>query len=207
MVELYLIRHAIAEERGDKWPDDTKRPLSDDGAARMKKAAKGLAQLGVRLDVIVSSPLVRTRQTADIVAAALDPRPSVALAESLAPEGEYGDVLEDLRKYSRKSRVALVGHEPNIGELAARLAGSRHPFEFKKGAVCRVDVDALPPTRPGALRWFLPPGSCARSGSDAQGIADCRFQIEMQISNQQSAISIGAVRLAGDRPASYEPSV
>ena len=54
-------------------------------------------------------------------------------------------------------RVALVGHEPELGELAARLLGARGAVEFKKGAVCRIDVDALPPTAPGALRWLLPP--------------------------------------------------
>ena len=66
-------------------------------------------------------------------------------------------MLADLEKQSRRSRIALVGHEPGIGELAARLAGSRHPLEFKKGAVCRIDVDALPPAGPGTLRWFLTP--------------------------------------------------
>jgi len=64
-------------------------------------------------------------------------------------------VLADLEKHSKRAHIALVGHEPGIGELASRLCGSRHPFEFKKGAVCRIDVDALPPTGPGTLRWFL----------------------------------------------------
>ena len=65
--ELYLIRHALAEERGDKWPDDSRRPLTAGGIAKMKKTARGLARLDIRLDVILTSPLVRTRQTADIV--------------------------------------------------------------------------------------------------------------------------------------------
>jgi phosphohistidine phosphatase SixA len=66
-------------------------------------------------------------------------------------------VLADLQKQSRRTKIALVGHEPGLGDLAARLAGSRHPFEFKKGAICRIDVDAMPPDNPGALRWFLTP--------------------------------------------------
>jgi phosphohistidine phosphatase len=61
-IELYLIRHAIAEERGDKWPDDAKRPLTLEGTARMRKAAKGLVRLGVKFDVVLTSPLVRARQ-------------------------------------------------------------------------------------------------------------------------------------------------
>ncbi|HUR33384.1 MAG TPA: histidine phosphatase family protein, partial [Vicinamibacterales bacterium] len=85
MVELYLIRHAVAEERGDRWPDDAKRPLSDDGVTRMRKAAKGLVRLGLRLDVVLASPLVRTRQTAEIVAAAFEHSPPIVMLESLTP--------------------------------------------------------------------------------------------------------------------------
>jgi phosphohistidine phosphatase len=155
--ELYLIRHGIAEERGDAWPDDAKRPLSDDGIRRLKKEARGLVSLGVTLDVILTSPLVRTRQTAEVVAAAFNSRPPIVAVESLAPGGSYQAVLTDLEKQSRRTAIALVGHEPGIGELAARLAGSRHPFDFKKGAVCRIDVDTLPPAGPGSLKAFLPP--------------------------------------------------
>ena len=153
--ELYLVRHGLAEERGEKWPDDTKRPLTEEGIVRMRKAARGLARLGVAVDVVLTSPLVRARQTADIVAAGIDPRPSLVTIESLAPDGSYAAVVADLEKHARKTRIALVGHEPNIGELAARLIGSRHAIEFKKGAVCRIDVEALPPSGPGALRWLM----------------------------------------------------
>lgn len=157
MVELYLIRHAIAEDRGEKWPDDTKRPLSAEGIARMRRAAKGLARLGVKFDVVLASPLVRTRQTAEIVAAAFEQRPPIVIADSLAPEGTYDDVLGDLHKHARRSRIACVGHEPNIGEFAGRLAGSRRAIAFKKGAVCRIDIDSIPPGHPGTLIWFLTP--------------------------------------------------
>ena len=57
----------------------------------------------------------------------------------------------------RKGRIALVGHEPNIGELAARLTGARTPLEFKKGAICRIDFEVFPPKGTGHLRWFVPP--------------------------------------------------
>jgi phosphohistidine phosphatase len=155
--ELYLIRHGIAEERGEAWPDDAKRPLTEEGISRLRKSARGLARLGVAFDAIVTSPLVRARQTADVVAAAFEVRPHLVVVESLAPGGTYQAVLADLEKQSRRSRIALVGHEPGIGELASRLVGSRHPMEFKKGAVCRIDVDVLPPTGPGSLCWFLTP--------------------------------------------------
>ena len=155
--ELYFIRHGMAEERGDAWPDDNKRPLSDEGMSRMRKAVRGLARIGVSIEVVLTSPLVRARQTADIVAAGLDPRPSIVIIDSLAPTGSYAAVVKDLEKHSRKCRLALVGHEPMIGELAARLIGSRHPIEFKKGAVCRMDIENLPPAGPGDLRWLLTP--------------------------------------------------
>jgi len=155
--QLYLIRHGVAEERGDAWPDDTKRPLSEDGMERLQRSTRGLARLDIWIDLVLTSPLVRARQTADIVASAFDPRPSIITVESLAPGGTYASLVADLEKLARKTRVALVGHEPGIGELAARLIGSRHSFEFKKGAVCRIDVDEIPPVGPGDLRWMLTP--------------------------------------------------
>jgi phosphohistidine phosphatase len=157
VIELYLIRHGVAEERGEEWPDDTKRPLSPEGIARLRKAARALTRLGVKLDVMVTSPLVRTRQTAEIIAGGLDPHPHIVTADSLAPGGSAAAVLADLEKQAKRAHVALVGHEPGIGELAARLIGSRHPIGFKKGAICRIDVEALPPAGPGDLRWFLSP--------------------------------------------------
>jgi phosphohistidine phosphatase len=155
--ELYFVRHGLAEERGDAWPDDTKRPLTEEGMSRLRKAVRGLAGMGVSIDVVLTSPLVRARQTADIVAGGLDPRPSIVSVDSLAPAGSYAAVLADLEKHARKCRLALVGHEPMLGELAARLIGSRHPIEFKKGGVCRIDVEDLPPAGPGDLRWLLTP--------------------------------------------------
>src|SRR5438552_8421202 len=103
--ELYLIRHGMAEERGDSWPDDAKRPLTEEGMARLRKSARGLERIGVTLDVILTSPLVRTRQTADIVAAAFNPRPHIVSAESLAPGGAYNAVLVELEKQTRRTGI------------------------------------------------------------------------------------------------------
>jgi phosphohistidine phosphatase len=156
--ELYIIRHAIAEERGEAWPDDTKRPLTEQGISRMRKNARGLARLGVSIDVVLTSPLVRARQTAEIVASAFAPKPQLVTIESLAPGASYAALMADVEKNAKKSsRIALVGHEPGVGELAARLIGTRHPIEFKKGAVCRIDVDTIPPDGPGHLQWFVTP--------------------------------------------------
>jgi phosphohistidine phosphatase len=157
VIELYLIRHGVAEERGEQWPDDAKRPLTQDGISRLRRAARALSRLDIALDVVLTSPLVRTRQTAEVIAAGLEPHPHIVVVESLAPGGTPAAMLADLEKQAKRSRVGIVGHEPGIGELAARLVGTRHPIAFKKGAVCRIDVESLPPTASGDLRWFLTP--------------------------------------------------
>ncbi len=106
---------------------------------------------------MLTSPLVRTRQTAEIVASVFEPRATVINVESLAPGGAHAAILADIEKHAKKARIAIVGHEPGIGEFAARLIGTKHPLAFKKGAVCRIDVDVVPPAGPGDLRWFLTP--------------------------------------------------
>ena len=155
--ELYLIRHGVAAERGDSYPDDTKRPLTNEGVQKLRKEAKALVALDIVFDVILTSPLLRTRQTAEIVAAAFRNAPPIVNMPSLAPGSPHTAIVEELSKQHRRHRIALVGHEPGIGELAGRLSGVRRPLEFKKGAICRIDVAALPPTGPGQLRWFLTP--------------------------------------------------
>lgn len=157
ILELYLIRHAIAADRDDRWPDDAKRPLTPGGMAKMRKAAKGLAKLGVEIDAILSSPLVRARQTADIVAETLEPIPPVTVCDALAPAGTPAAVMQEIAKHARGRRLALVGHEPNIGELAAQLIGTRTPIAFKKGSICRIDFDVLPPKGHGQLMWLATP--------------------------------------------------
>jgi phosphohistidine phosphatase len=156
-LELYLVRHGIAADRGDEYPDDSKRPLTPRGIARLRKEVKALDELGVGVELIISSPLVRTRQTADLLAEGLKSKPSVVTSDSLAPAGTPAAVIQDLAKHARKGRIALVGHEPNLGELAARLIGARAPLEFKKGGVCRIDFEVLPPKGAGQLRWLVTP--------------------------------------------------
>lgn len=157
-IHLYLVRHAIAEERGPKWPDDTKRPLSTEGKLRMETQVVGLEKLGVEIEEVLTSPLVRTRQTAEILAKGLSSRPRVTEFAALAPGHSAKDVLNALKEYGRRSRIALVGHEPGIGDLSAALLGTRNEVTFKKGAVALLKVDRLPPEAgSGALCWFLPP--------------------------------------------------
>ena len=165
MLELYLIRHGLAAERGKEWPDDSKRPLTPDGIARLRRSARGLDALGVTFDQIVASPLVRTRQTADVLAEELKGKPPIVASDALAPAGSSAAVMQELARHVRHARVALVGHEPNLGELAAQLIGARTPLEFKKGGICRIDFDILPPKGTGALRWFATPKMLRKLGA------------------------------------------
>lgn len=157
MLELYLMRHGIAEDRGEDWPDDSKRPLTNGGIAKLRKEARGLVALDVTFDQIITSPLVRTRQTADVLAEMLKGKPPIAASDALAPAGTPAAVIQEIGRHARKGRIALVGHEPNLGELAAQLIGAKAPLEFKKGGICRIDFEVLPPKGVGALRWFVTP--------------------------------------------------
>ena len=163
-MELYLIRHGLAAERGDAYPDDRKRPLTTDGIQKLVREAKALAALDITFDQILTSPLVRARQTADTLAQGLAGPPLIRNVTALAPGGAVAAIMEEVAKHARQSRVALVGHEPGMGMLAARLIGTRAPLMFKKGAICRIDLDTVPPAGPGQLRWFVTPKMLRRLG-------------------------------------------
>jgi phosphohistidine phosphatase len=158
IIELYLVRHAIAAERGPKYPDDRLRPLTPEGAKRFKETVRGLAAYGVELDLILTSPLTRADETAALLSAGFKKRVPVQVLEALAPGGKFGAVAEAVGRHAKRHRrLALVGHEPDLGELAARFLGARGHVEFRKGAVCAIDVDGAMPAGPGTLRWLLPP--------------------------------------------------
>jgi phosphohistidine phosphatase len=157
-IELYLVRHAIAAERGPKYPDDRLRPLTPAGSKKFSQSVPGLVELGVVIDVVLTSPLVRARDTAMLLAAGLKPKPSLVEIEALSPSGRPNAIVEAIKTHSKSQRrLALVGHEPDLGELAARLLGARGMVEFKKGGVCLIEVDGATPGGPGTLRWMLPP--------------------------------------------------
>jgi phosphohistidine phosphatase len=158
ILEIYLVRHAIAAERGPKYPDDRLRPLTPAGTKRFAESVPGLVEMGVVVDVVLTSPLVRARETAMVLAAGLKPKPPIVEIEALAPGGRPQAVIEAIKAHAKRARrMALVGHEPDLGELAARLLGARGGVEFKKGAVCLIDVDGATPGGPGTLRWMLTP--------------------------------------------------
>jgi phosphohistidine phosphatase len=154
---IYLVRHAIAAERGRQWPDDAKRPLTHKGAARMRQIVMGLRALGVEFDLVLTSPLVRARQTAELLIAGVRSKPALEVTDALAPGEPPVKVAATLAKHAGRCSIALVGHEPGLGELAAWLVGANKPFAMKKGGVCRIEVTALPPARQGQVLWHATP--------------------------------------------------
>ncbi|HUE86568.1 MAG TPA: phosphohistidine phosphatase SixA [Vicinamibacterales bacterium] len=157
-IELFLVRHAIAAERGPNYPDDRERPLTDEGITRFKTAVEGLKSLDVKIELVLTSPLVRASHTAELLAASIGGKPRIEPLEALAPGGRLTQVLDAVAKFAKRARhIALVGHEPDLGELAARLLRARGTIEFKKGAVCCLELDGAMPAGPGTLRWLIPP--------------------------------------------------
>jgi phosphohistidine phosphatase len=163
-VELYIVRHAIAAERGPEWPDDSKRPLTERGIDRFKEIVDGLVWLGVQIDVILTSPLVRAKQTAQYLSSGMPAKPAIKIADALAPGHAAAETMEQVaREAGRHSHVAIVGHEPDLGELTGWLIGTRRAIPLKKGGVCRLDLDTLS-SRHGTLVWHVPPKALRKMG-------------------------------------------
>ena len=153
---LLIIRHAIAVPRGTPGIADEDRPLTAEGELKFREAAKGLAALVDRPDTLLTSPWLRAKQTAAIAAAAwghVEAKATPALAG-----GSFEQQAEVLARYPKDSTVAVVGHEPHVSELLARLLGSRNDdrLTFRKGGAALVDVPG-PLAEGGELVWFLPP--------------------------------------------------
>jgi phosphohistidine phosphatase len=111
--------------------------------------------------VILSSPLVRARQTADIVAAVLNQKSDIEEIPELAPESSPEQLTSALNNVRDKEHIMLVGHEPFLGKLAAFLINGKNNSDsvipLKKGGICRIEIEAVPPTQPGQMHWLLTP--------------------------------------------------
>src|SRR5262245_35751700 len=115
-MELYLVRHAIAEDSSSTGRD-ADRALTREGEAKMRRIAQGLRAIELRLDLILTSPYRRAAETADILAAVLGSVERQVVAE-LAAAGDTGALLAAMRPYRQMAAVALVGHQPDLGHLA-----------------------------------------------------------------------------------------
>jgi phosphohistidine phosphatase len=153
-MRVFIIRHAIATERSPDVPDDS-RPLTRRGRKRFRSTAKGLARLFPSPDHLLTSPLVRAKETARMAGEAWQVRPT---AEPALAGGSIAEVEAVLRRYDTGATIALVGHEPQVSELLAHLVGSTHAdrLTFKKGGVAVVDLPAGP-SGVGVLLAVLPP--------------------------------------------------
>ena len=154
---IYLVRHGVAADLSPEFPADDERPLTNEGAERLRLQALGMRELQVRLDRVLTSPLLRAAQTAEILAAGIGCAVPPVSVDALRPGGSYDALMAALGRLGNDRAVALVGHMPSIGEVAARLIGAKEPLGFKKGATCCIETDGLPPARAGQLRWFMPP--------------------------------------------------
>jgi phosphohistidine phosphatase len=155
---VYIIRHAWAGHYGDPaWPNDFQRPLTDEGRARFARVVRELAQRDFAPEVIATSPLVRCRQTAEIVAEALPHRPDVVPRDELVPDSDLEGLLRwTNRKASSREQLAWVGHAPDVGQLTAALIGdSRGWIRFAKGAVAAVRFPGRAAVGEGELRWLV----------------------------------------------------
>jgi len=159
-VELLLVRHAIAFNRDpDRWPADGDRPLTPQGEARFQKAARGLRTLVPSVELVLSSPYTRAWRTAEILTEETGwppPQPS----ESLEAERSRADAVGAIRSQADHGSLALVGHEPNLSELASFLLTGderRLLLEMKKGGVaCLALPDGVAGGK-GVLRWVATP--------------------------------------------------
>ena len=125
----------------------------------MHKAAKGLAALSLSFDRILTSPLERARQTAKIVAQTLQLENQLAEIEQLCPDQSVKDLLSRLVAYSGAKKILLIGHEPLLSSTVSYLLSGKAgaAVQFKKGGLCCLEVDGMPPQKSAVLQWALTP--------------------------------------------------
>jgi phosphohistidine phosphatase len=155
-MHLLLVRHGIAAPLGAEITRDEDRPLTAQGVRRLRQVAAGVVRVAPRPRAILTSPLLRARQTAEILARAwgkLHP----AIAPALTAGNPVG-LRAALSAYGDEDTVVLVGHEDWMCELTARLlgGGSAASFRFRKGGVALIDLEGSDLSQ-GALAWFIPP--------------------------------------------------
>jgi phosphohistidine phosphatase len=158
-MELLIIRHAIAFERDrDRWADDASRPLSPAGVRRSRKAAAGLKELCKVPDLLLTSPLIRARETAGILTEVAG-WPRAKIAPELKP-GEGAPAVLTLLAKDRSKRIAIVGHQPDLSALLTACLvkdGKTLPIEMKKNAVACLSFEASACIGGAALKWLATP--------------------------------------------------
>jgi phosphohistidine phosphatase len=158
-MELYILRHAIAEAAPNPPSGgDSRRRLTAEGAEKMRRAAEGMKALELSFDLIISSPFLRAKETAQIVADVLASGKRIEFSAKLEPEGNLREFVEELgRKHGEKKSVLVVGHEPSLSRLISVLASgeAKTEIDFKKGALCKLTAETLAYGHCAALEWLL----------------------------------------------------
>ena len=159
-MNLYIVRHAIAVERGTEgYEDDSQRPLTDEGRKKMKKITKALERLGVKPDVILTSPYVRARDTAKILADRYDMTDKIFFSDNLIPPGNFEALVFEIHEKYDLANIALVGHEPMLSSLISWLmtGDTDARINLKKGGVAYLSSDSLYQDGRANLEWLLTP--------------------------------------------------
>ena len=167
MMELYLLRHGIAAERGDlDYKNDADRPLIAKGRDELRRTAAAMRKMKLRFDVILSSPILRARQTAEIVAAELKLKKRLEFSDNLKHGSDAKTLVAEINRLKPASEsILLVGHEPDMGELISFLATGKTDagFTLKKGGLAKLEIaNKLSAGRCATLLWLLTPKLMAR---------------------------------------------
>lgn len=161
-MELFILRHGVAVPRGSsEYPNDGDRPLTPRGTRGMRKIAKGMRAMDLSFDRVFSSPLVRTRQTAEIAVGILQPDHPIEYTEHLQPDGDREQFISgSLIKCGEEDRILVVGHEPYLSQLASFLLCGDDSLEMnlKKGGLCKLSIPSLRVGKCATMEWLLTPG-------------------------------------------------
>ncbi len=154
-MEIYLVRHGAAHTK----EDDPERHLNKDGLDQCHMSGRALKRLEIKFDLVISSPKVRARQTAEIIADEVGyPKDEIKVTETLEPMASPKDTISYLNNFTEMNNIMLAGHLPLLGNLASELLSKSTQISlyFESGAVCQIDVDH-PISHTGIFRWFLTP--------------------------------------------------
>jgi phosphohistidine phosphatase len=156
-MEIYILRHGIAVPTGSRgYKKDSDRPLTKEGEEKTHQIARTMREMGLQFDLILSSPYIRAKDTAKIVAGELGQQ--VTLTESLVPGADARELIAEIND-EKPQRVLLVGHEPDLsGLISVLISGSGDALiELKKGGLCKLTSDKLTFARCAILNWLLTP--------------------------------------------------
>ncbi|HTV76116.1 MAG TPA: histidine phosphatase family protein, partial [Candidatus Baltobacteraceae bacterium] len=159
-------RHGIAVERGTPgFENDAARPLTPKGKRQLRKIAAAIKKMDLRLDLILSSPFLRAKQTAEIAAAGLKLKKRLKFSDELQPDGSFKKLFLQIGEMKpAPENILLTGHEPYLGRMISLLVsgGENMAVDFKKGGLCKLEAEKLRNGKCATLAWLLTPNQMKR---------------------------------------------